>query len=250
MNRFFLAMVVACLIGCATTVSPQPSQSSYQRPMPLPQTATFTPKGRMRIVQEALPSVALVVFLSENGEYRGQATGFHIAPGMVLTSAHATQDWPRYAVAFGDYVLRPCRPLQVQPPSADMLVMEIDRHHRANLPPVLPVRRTSALLAEDIVVIGFQNRPFIGPIPGDLRGLAPPIVTQGIVAGVNIDIGVATTTFTQIDATLAVGNSGSPVLGMDGQVIGMVKGFSSENASQGFAVNNERILASLSSSSR
>lgn len=239
-----LLLAIACGAGCAASSSRPPDLRLEPR-IQLPPTADFTPMERRTLANAAVRSLAVVVCVNNDGQARF-ASGFHVARGLVLTSAHMSGGgYTNFAIAFnGDSEPRPCR-LGLLDEPADMMLLEIDPNHRGNLPPVLTVRNTAPRWAEDILVLGFPRRPLLQFFPSELRRLATPVVTHGIVSGVNVEIGDPVTSFVQVDAGAAPGNSGGPVLGMDGKVIAVIKGFSEADPHQVFAIPNARIWSSF-----
>lgn len=254
MNRlpgFLLLTALAAVSGCASPGPARISQTAAprQRTDSLPPTPNFAPKSRMAVANEARPSVALVISFDDNGRYLAHTSGFHTgAPGLVLTSEHLlTAGGSRYAVMFADHQVRPCRLIRdsngevMADQLSDLMWLGIETQFHRNLPPLLQMRRTAPRLAENVTLVGFG--PFHQFIPDDLAALAPSMVTHGRVSGVDIDMGNPSTTFIRLSAPFCSGNSGSPILGMDGQVIGLAMGYAIDDPSQGFAVPNARILS-------
>jgi S1-C subfamily serine protease len=237
-------LALACGAGCATS-SNHSADLRLEPRIQLPPTPEFAPTERRPLANQAVRSLAVIVCMNSGGQARF-ASGFHVAHGLVLTSAHMIEGgYTNFAIAFtGDSEPRPCRLGLIDEP-ADMMLLEIDPNHRGNLPPILPVRNTAPRWAEDILVLGFPRRPLLQFIPSELRRLATPVVTHGIVSGVNVEIGDPVTSYVQVDAGAAPGNSGGPVLGMDGKVIAVIKGFSEADPHQVFAIPNARIWASF-----
>lgn len=226
--------LTAIITGCA---SAQPEVAVHRAPA-LPPTPDFQPRRTVDVASAAQASVALIV-CHNNGNNSEIGTGFLMAPGYILTAAHLMENGGQEFVAcFPDKQARVCKPYVIDTP-ADLLVLEV--LNKDGLPPVLPIRPTAPRLGEEVLVPGFPAPPSFTATNIELRDIEP-VLTHGIVSCPQIEAGVPATKMLLIDAGVAGGNSGGPVIGMDGQVIGLVVGGSKVFQFQSLAVPNSRII--------
>lgn len=131
-------------------------------------------------------------------------TGVVVSPdGFVVTAAHVVSGQTRVTVAFEDGVEHPARVVRLAT-KTDLALLRAE----ATDWPCLPVRDIPAPVGSDALVIGS---------PGG-RALSHS-VAKGIVSGYRSD---EDRVFVQTDAAINQGNSGGPMVGEDGRVIGIV----------------------------
>lgn len=157
---------------------------------------------------------------------RGQeGTGFVVAPGRVLTNAHvvAGMSEPRVQVAGAGAYLPGT--VVVFDAARDLAVVDVPGLQTA------PLAVGSDLVrGDDVVVAGF---PLNGPY-----ALSPGRV-RDVITAVGEDIygeQPVTREVYSLNAQVRPGNSGGPVLGRDGRVVGVVFARSLDDASTGYAV--------------
>ncbi len=166
------------------------------------------PSNLVPLVSATTPSVAFVAALDSSGQPVQSGTAFVAdSDGLLLTALHVVATASQITVTLPGY------------PALGADVIAIDTDHDVALlrVPSLPHNRVHALTLGDsdavsvgarIVVIGY---PF--PSPG-----APTVtVDQGIVSALR-----AQDRFIQVDASANPGDSGGPVLSVDGNVIGIM----------------------------
>lgn len=144
---------------------------------------------------------------------RGTGTGVVIVDnGTILTNLHVVQGAERISVTFADGTESPAAIINLQPEN-DLAVLRAQR-----LPDDLQaatMRSTGDLVpGDEVVAIGF---PF---------GIGPS-VSAGVVSGLKRSIrspdgGQMLSNLIQFDAAANPGNSGGPLVTMDGQVVGIV----------------------------
>lgn len=144
---------------------------------------------------------------------RGVGTGVVIIDnGTILTNLHVVQDADDITVTFADGTESPATIVNVQPEN-DLAVLRAQK-----IPDDLPaatMRATGDLMpGDEVVAIGF---PF---------GIGPS-VSAGVVSGLKRGFkspegGQVMSNLIQFDAAANPGNSGGPLVTMDGQVVGIV----------------------------
>jgi len=236
-----LGVVVLALVASGCTI--QAGASSTASP------ATGTPSGSAlpptdepvaAVAANALPSVVNVttdVFSPSGGTGQGVGTGFIVRPdGIVVTNCHVVEGATKITVftsakhpdRFDARVIGgDCE--------HDLAVLKIDA---TNLP-TLPLGNSGDLvLGQDVVAIGYALA---------LEG--GPTVTAGIVSSLDRTVQVQdpncdvcrnfTRTYSsviQTDAAINHGNSGGPLLNMQGQVVGINSAGADTAQSIGFAI--------------
>ena len=194
--------------------------------------ALITPTIRVEASQDLLPelvrrikpsAVAIETFDSR-GEKLSRGSGFFIDADRIVTNRHVIEGAHRAEVHSSTGVVMPVKGVLAIDPEGDIALLKIDPPSPQVRP--LPLDRTSPQEGESVVVIGN---------PLGLEGS----VTNGIVSAVR-DI----PTFgriIQITAPISSGSSGSPVVNMQGQVIGIATLQVTGGQSVNFAIPSERI---------
>jgi S1-C subfamily serine protease len=161
----------------------------------------------------------------ERAMQRALGTGVVIIDnGTILTNLHVVQGASSITVTFADGLQSPASVVNTQPEN-DLAVLRAQR-----IPDDLQaatMRSTSDLMPGDqVVAIGF---PF---------GIGPS-VSAGVVSGLkrgfrSPDGGQAMSNLIQFDAAANPGNSGGPLVTMDGQVVGIVTAILNPGAARTF----------------
>src|SRR6266851_3646139 len=176
------------------------------------------------LVRRIKPSAVAIETFDARGEQLSRGSGFFIDSDRVVTNRHVIENAYRAEVhSFNGYVY-PVKGVVAVDAEGDLAVLRIEAP--AGQVRSLSLDRTSPQEGESIVVIG---NPF------GLEGS----VTNGIVSAVR-DI----PTFgriIQITAPISPGSSGSPVVNMRGQVIGVATLQITGGQSVNFAIPSERI---------
>jgi S1-C subfamily serine protease len=144
---------------------------------------------------------------------RGVGSGVVIIDnGTILTNLHVVQGAERITVTFADGLESPADVVNVQPEN-DLAVLRA--HHIPDDLQAATMRSTGDLVpGDEVVAIGF---PF---------GIGPS-VSAGVVSGLKRGFrspegGQVMDNLIQFDAAANPGNSGGPLVTMDGQVVGIV----------------------------
>ena len=176
------------------------------------------------LVRRIKPSAVAIETFDSRGEKLSRGSGFFIDGDRIVTNRHVIENAHRAEVHSSTGVVFPVTGVLAVDAEGDIALLKID----APNPPIrsLPLDKTSPQEGESVVVIGN---------PLGLEGS----VTNGIVSAVR-DI----PTFgriIQITAAISSGSSGSPVVNMQGQVIGIATLQVTGGQSVNFAIPSERI---------
>ena len=176
------------------------------------------------LVRRIKPSAVAIETFDSKGEKLSRGSGFFIDTDRIVTNRHVLEGAHRAEVHSSNGTVFPVKGILAVDAEGDIALLKID----APSPPIrpLPLDKTSPQEGESVVVIGN---------PLGLEGS----VTNGIVSAVR-DI----PTFgriIQITAAISSGSSGSPVVNMQGQVIGIATLQVTGGQSVNFAIPSERI---------
>lgn len=168
------------------------------------------------IVVNSTPSIVSVSSIKENTARSSVGSGFFIEPGIVVTSYHVVKDSDIIMIEDHENRLFYAS-LYGYDEMADVALLEVFADGRSSL----TFEARNPRIGESIVVIGH---------PFNYRYT----VSTGIVSHISRNNpSNSQVPFMQIDASVNVGNSGGPVLSVNGNVLGMVQGIVSP--SQTFA---------------
>src|SRR6185295_9323605 len=176
------------------------------------------------LVRRIKPSAVAIETFDSRGEKLSRGSGFFIAVDRVVTNRHVIDNAFRAEVHSYNGAVYPVRGVIAVDAEGDLALLRVEAPPNQVRPLLLD--KTSPQEGESVVVIG---NPF------GLEGS----VTNGIVSAVR-DI----PTFgriIQITAPISPGSSGSPVVNMQGQVIGVATLQITGGQSVNFAIPSERI---------
>jgi tetratricopeptide (TPR) repeat protein len=176
------------------------------------------------LVQRIKPSAVAIETYDSRGERLGRGSGFFVATDRIVTNRHVLEGAYRAEVHTPSGKSYPVRGVLAVDAEGDIALLRVDVPAGAANP--LALERTSPQEGESIVVIG---NPF------GLEGS----VTNGIVSAVRDIPNFGR--IIQITAPISPGSSGSPVVNMQGQVIGVATLQITGGQSLNFAVPSERI---------
>lgn len=176
------------------------------------------------LVRRIKPSAVAIETYDSRGEKLSRGSGFFVEADRIVTNRHVLEGAYRAEVHSSSGAVFPVKGVLAVDAEGDIALLKID-------PPAPPIRplaldKASPQEGESVVVIGN---------PLGLEGS----VTNGIVSAVR-DI----PTFgriIQITAPISSGSSGSPVVNMQGQVIGLATLQITGGQSVNFAIPSERI---------
>ena len=190
----------------------------------LSSTATARSQDLPELVRRIKPSAVAIETFDSRGEQLTRGSGFFIDTDRVVTNRHVIEGAHRAEIhtsTGGVYAVKGVIAVDAE---GDLAVLKIDPPPASIRPLVL--EKTSPQEGESVIVVGN---------PLGLEGS----VTNGIVSAVR-DI----PTFgriIQITAPISAGSSGSPVVNMQGQVIGIATLQITGGQSVNFAIPSERI---------
>lgn len=176
------------------------------------------------LVRRIKPSAVAIETFNSRGEKLARGSGFFVAPNQVVTNRHVIEGAYRAEIHLANGNVYPVRGVLAVDGEGDIALLQADVPPGLVTP--LEVVRTTPQEGESVVVIG---NPF------GLEGS----VSNGIVSAVRDIPNFGR--IIQITAPISPGSSGSPVVNMQGQVIGIATLQVSEGQSLNFAIPSERI---------
>jgi tetratricopeptide (TPR) repeat protein len=187
-------------------------------------TSAFSQDQLPELVRRIKPSAVAIETFDARGEKLSRGSGFFIDRDRVVTNRHVIDGAYRAEVHLNSGNSFQVKSVLAVDAEGDVALLKVEAP--PNLVRPLPLDRTSPQEGESIVVIG---NPF------GLEGS----VTNGIVSAVRDIPGFGR--IIQITAPISPGSSGSPVVNMQGQVIGIATLQITGGQSVNFAIPSERI---------
>jgi tetratricopeptide (TPR) repeat protein len=176
------------------------------------------------LVKRVKPSSVSIETFNSKGETVSRGSGFFIANDRIITNRHVIERSNRVVVTLVDGKKFVAKGVLAVDGEGDLALLQVDVPSGLSRP--LPIVSRVPQEGESIVVIG---NPF------GLEGS----VSDGIVSAVREISGYGK--IIQITAPISPGSSGSPVVNMYGQVVGVATLQAAEGQSLNFAVPAERI---------
>jgi tetratricopeptide (TPR) repeat protein len=176
------------------------------------------------LVKRIKPSAVAIETFDAKGNTLSRGSGFFVASDKVITNRHVIEKSSRVEIHLISGRKFPVKGVLAIDGEGDLALLQVEVP--AALAAPLPIVQRVPLEGESIVVIG---NPF------GLEGS----VSNGIVSAVREIPGYGK--IIQITAPISPGSSGSPVVNMLGQVIGVATLQAAEGQSLNFAVPSERI---------
>jgi S1-C subfamily serine protease len=160
-----------------------------------------------------------------------EGSGFVASPGLVVTNAHVVAGEPSTQIQVGS-ASYPATPV-LYDPEFDLAVLRTD----APVGPPLTVDPDETGRGAQGAVLGYPEN---GPLTVTPAGVAAVLTAEGrdIYDQQNVVRKVY-----EIDADVQPGNSGGPLVGADGQVIGVVFSRSTVSSDVGYALASPGVLA-------
>jgi tetratricopeptide (TPR) repeat protein len=176
------------------------------------------------LVKRIKPSAVAIETFDAKGAQLSRGSGFFISADKIITNRHVIEKSSRVEIHLMNGSKYTAKGVLAIDGEGDLALLQVDVPKELALP--LPLVQSAPLEGESIVVIG---NPF------GLEGS----VSNGIVSAVREIPGYGK--IIQITAPISPGSSGSPVVNMRGQVIGVATLQAAEGQSLNFAVPSERI---------
>ncbi len=178
-----------------------------------------------QLVRRIKPSAVAIETFDSKGATLSRGSGFFVASDKIITNRHVIEKSSRVEIHLLSGKKYTARGVLAVDGEGDLALLQVDVPQGTAIP--LPIVQTTPQEGESVVVIG---NPF------GLEGS----VSNGIVSAVRDISGYGR--IIQITAPISPGSSGSPVVNMSGQVIGVATLQAAEGQSINFAVPSERIL--------
>ncbi|HUH98917.1 MAG TPA: trypsin-like peptidase domain-containing protein [Anaerolineales bacterium] len=222
---------LACQLGNAPIISSQsgapqaapPAPSSQQPPIQVqaPNNPAVEQDALMALYQQTIPGVVTILVNTSQGEALG--SGFvYDAQGHIVTNDHVVQgaqdnkvevDFNSGFKTYGTVI--------GTDPDSDLAIIKVDASG-ADLHPI-PVGDSSALkVGQTVVAIGNPFGESGTMTVGVVSGLTRTVSSLHAVTGTNGQTFPAGD-FIQTDAAINAGNSGGPLLNLNGEVVGIVE---------------------------
>ncbi|BBY13244.1 acid resistance periplasmic serine protease MarP [Mycobacterium marseillense] len=186
------------------------------------------------VVQATAPSVVKVRSLAPSCQKVLEGSGFVIAPDRVMTNAHVV------AGSNSVQIYASGNPLDATvvsyDPSVDVAILAVP-----NLPPPpLPFAQTDAKTGTSVVVLGYPGGGNFTATPARIRELIK-------LSGPDIyrDPAPVTRDVYTIRASVEQGNSGGPLIDLDGHVLGVVFGAAVDDPDTGFVLTADEVAGQL-----
>ena len=176
------------------------------------------------LVKRIKPSAVAIETFDARGNTVSRGSGFFVDPDKIITNRHVIERSTRIEIHLQDGKKFPVRGVLAVDGESDLALLKVDVPRAFAIP--LHIVKTVPQEGESIVVVGN---------PYGLEGS----VSNGIVSAVREISGYGK--IIQITAPISPGSSGSPVVNMFGQVIGVATLQAAEGQSLNFAVPSERI---------
>jgi tetratricopeptide (TPR) repeat protein len=205
-TRLQLLLVLCALVSALASI---PARAQDQLP---------------ELVRRIKPSAVAIETFDARGEKLSRGSGFFVGLDRVVTNRHVIEGSYRAEVHLNSGNIFPVRNVLAIDAEGDLALLKVEAPPSLVRP--LSLDRTSPQEGESVVVIG---NPF------GLEGS----VTNGIVSAVRDIPGFGR--IIQITAAISPGSSGSPVVNMQGQVIGVATLQITGGQSVNFAIPSDRI---------
>jgi tetratricopeptide (TPR) repeat protein len=183
-------------------------------------------EGLPALIKKVEPSIVVIVTYDQEGKILGQGSGFFINhEGDVVTNFHVLQEASHAVVRTNDGKEYPVEKIVAEDKAGDLIRVSVKILKETVRP--LSIVTTLPEVGERIVVIGT-------PLGLDKT------VSDGIVSAVRKIPGFGN--IIQVTAPISPGSSGSPVINMKGEVVGVATFFVVAGQNLNFAIPGERIV--------
>lgn len=176
-----------------------------------------------------------------------RGSGFFVSEDLVLTNAHVIDNAAEITLQLTDGRVAAGK-LRALDTERDLALLEVEGLSGPAPRPLVLRRAAGFAPGEVVIALGFPGRdalddPFMPTFAVDEDRLIPnPRVTVGVLSATSVELGNLRTRYLEIDAALNPGNSGGPVLGLDGRVIGVATMIGVGKENEGYAVPSHSVL--------
>lgn len=187
-----------------------------------------------QLIRHIKPAVVAIITYDSRGERLTQGSGFFIAPNRLITNRHVIEDaYSAEIKTFNGGTYR-IQAIAAMDDEGDLAMLQVSIPSTIQISP-LRITRIKPEEGERILVIGN---------PLGLEGT----ISDGLVSSVREIAGFGT--MIQITAPISPGSSGSPVINLRGQVVGVATSQLSKGQNLNFAMPSSRIAAMRASHSK
>lgn len=172
-----------------------------------------------KIIEQAWPSVVQVASFDKTGE-ASVGTGFFVFPGKILTNAHVVDNAFSAAICSEEYIENEQVTVLKIDHELDLALLEVEDLET----PCLPLAKIHNFqIGQPVVKIGFPT--------GDVKTASDGIIRSIVISD---------STFV-VSAPSAPGSSGSPILNLSGEVIGILSSCHKEAQNLNLAIDIQTI---------
>lgn len=195
------------------------------QPIPPPPTQITNPPASLTQVVRQVESCVFFVLASSNGQFiDSQGSGFFInSAGIALTNYHVLQSAIGGGIKLLNGNVYEIERVIAYSEELDYVIFSVSNHDSHSFP-YLKIAHEEPERGQDVFVIG------------NPQGMES-VVTRGIISGIN----TAADGYIQTDAAISSGNSGGPLLNMQGEVLGLVTFVRRDCENCSFALDIHRI---------
>lgn len=181
----------------------------------VPAEGVIAPMTAQEVVAKANDSVVSIALTSSTGRALGKGTGFFVsADGLIVTNRHVVSSTgSTITVTTADGIARPATLVAMDP----ILDIAIVRVQGKNYKPLVLGNSDTLSSGQSVIAIGYALGTFQNSVSvGVVSGLSRSIVAQGANGDAEYLDQVI-----QTDAAINRGNSGGPLLNLNGEVVGV-----------------------------
>lgn len=174
------------------------------------------------LVRRVKPSVVALFVFDKDGKPLGQGSAFFITSGRIATNYHVIAGGSTAEIHTNEGIAYTVTRVLSADQNADLAVLEVELPSGIQFKP-LTISRGAVQEGEEIVIIG---------TPRGLEGT----ISQGIVSALRESA-------IQISAPISPGSSGSPVINMRGEVVGVAVAAKTDGQNLNFALPGASLVA-------
>ena len=178
------------------------------------------------IAAKAKPAIVTITTYDAAGKQAGLGTGFLVDDSHVVTCYHVIEDAAKASIKTADGKTYKVKEIAASDRIADVARLSLASPVKGAK--LLSLSKSLPKQGEKVVVVG-------SPLGLELT------VSDGIVSAIRDMPGIAK--MLQITAPISPGSSGSPVLNLNGEVVGVVTSYLVEGQNLNFAVASEQVLS-------